>query len=127
MDGAVVVRLAGELDMSTAAELRRRLLRVVKSTAAPTIVLDLSDVSFIDAHCAGLIETTWADARCRGRQLRVDGLHGIPARVFNVLGLEPIVARRRWEDGPGREIGGRDGGTDGIAAPRSDGGAHEAD
>ena len=96
VDGAVVIHLAGELDLSTAVELRRRLMRVAESGAAATIVLDMSDVRFIDAHSVGLIVTAWAAAKCRGRQLRVDGLHGMPARVFGLLGLEPLLARRTW-------------------------------
>jgi len=127
--GVVVVYLAGELDMATAADLGRRLMRVAESGDAATIVLDLSDVCFMDAHSAGLIVNAWTTAKSRGRELCVDGLHGIPARVFSVLGLEHTLARRTWEADPRGDVDGRsggNGGAGGIAARHcSVGGARE--
>jgi anti-sigma B factor antagonist len=93
-DGAAVICLSGELDLATAAELRRRLMRVAESSNATTIVLDVADVSFIDAGCAGVILAAWETARDRGRQLRVDGLQATTRRVFDILGLRPILVRR---------------------------------
>jgi anti-sigma B factor antagonist len=127
VDGVVVVHLAGELDLSTAEELRRRLMRVAETGAAATIVLDLSGVHFIDAQSTGMIVRAWAVARLRGRELCVDGLHGIPARVFGLLGVEPILVRRILEADSGGNVDGRYGGAGGIAAQRcSVGGARAA-
>jgi anti-anti-sigma factor len=92
-DGVVVVSLAGELDLA-AVELEPLLLRVVESGPATTIVLDMSELRFIDAYGVGVIVGAWKAAEARGRALRVDGLHGLPARVFRLLGLEPVLARR---------------------------------
>jgi anti-anti-sigma factor len=93
VDGAVVVRLAGELDLS-AVGLDSLLLGVVESGFTASIVLDMAKVEFIDAHSVGVIERAWAAAQARGRVLRVDGLHGLPARVFQILGLEPMLCTR---------------------------------
>jgi anti-anti-sigma factor len=98
-----VIKLAGALDLSNAGELRQRLMRIAESETAATIVLDLSGVRFIDAHSTGLIVTAWAAARCRGRRLRVDGLHGVSALVFDLFGLEPLLV-----DGPGIDEAGGD-------------------
>jgi anti-sigma B factor antagonist len=92
-DDAAVVCLAGELDLSTAAELRQ-VLRVAESGTAATVVLDMSDVRFIDAHSIGLIVGASKAAKVRGRVLQVDGLDGLPARVFRLVGLEPMLVRR---------------------------------
>jgi len=127
VDGAVVIHVAGELDLATAVELRRRLMRVAESGATAPIVLDLSDVRFIDAHSVGLIVTAWAAAKCQGRQLRVDGLHGITARVFGLLGLEPLLVHRTCEDKAGGDARGRYERAGGVPARRrSVGGADEA-
>jgi anti-anti-sigma factor len=91
---AAVVCLAGELDLSTAAELRQLLLKVAESGTAATVVLDMSDVRFIDAHSVGLIVGASKAAKVRGRVLQVDGLDGLPARVFRLVGLEPMLVRR---------------------------------
>ena len=94
LDGAVVVRLAGEIDLSTAAEFRQLLLKVAESGTATTVVLDMSDVRFIDAHSIGLIVGASQAAKVRGRVLQVDGLDGLPARLFRLVGLEPMLVRR---------------------------------
>jgi anti-anti-sigma factor len=96
LDGAVVVGLAGELDLSTVEF--GPLLRGVVESGAATIVLDMSDVSFIDAYCIGLIVHAWKAAKARGRVLQVDGLRGLPARVFRLVGLEPVLVRRTCGD-----------------------------
>jgi len=87
VDGAVVVRLVGDLDLSTASQFGWQL----RELTGATIVLDLSEVAFIDAHCTGLIVQAWEAAVADGHDLRVTGLHGIPARVFDVLGLAPTL------------------------------------
>jgi anti-anti-sigma factor len=83
------------------------LMSVAESGGTATIVLDLSGVCFIDAGSIGLIVTAWAAAKCRGRQLRVDGLGGMPARLFGLLGLESMVSRRTPECEAGGHAGGR--------------------
>jgi anti-anti-sigma factor len=102
----VVVCLAGELDLSTATEFRRRLLNVTESGAATTIVLDLSQVRFIDLHSTGLIICACTAAAACGRALQVDGLHGIPARVFRLLELEWMLVRRPQAGDLGKDAGG---------------------
>lgn len=99
VNGAVVVQLTGELDLSTSIELRRRLLGVARTGDASRIVLDLSDVHFIDAHSIGVIVGAREAAAACGRTLHVDGLRALPARMFSLLGLEPIV--KRCDDEPG--------------------------
>ena len=118
---AVVIHLAGEMDLSTAAELRR-LLEVVETDTAATIVLDMSEVSFIDAHSIGVILHAWTAAEVRGQVLQVDRLRGLPARVVRLLGLESTLCagagsppQRMPVDEEGRRRGEGDvavGGTD---------------
>ena len=96
-DDAVVVSLAGELDLASV-ELAPLLLRLAESGPTATIVLDMSDLGFIDAYGVGVIVGAWKAAKAHGRVLRVDGLHGLPARVFRLVGLEPLLVRRPCGD-----------------------------
>lgn len=91
---AHVIRLTGELDRDAATDLQRWLTSITGSSTAATIVLDLSDLSFIDAGCIRVILTVCHDATSRGRHVVVDGLHGVPERVFHTLGLMPMFERR---------------------------------
>jgi anti-anti-sigma regulatory factor len=67
------------------------LTRVVESGSVTAIVLDFSDVGFLDARCTAVIVAAWTAAKDRGRELRVRGPRGIPARVFALLGLAWMV------------------------------------
>jgi anti-sigma B factor antagonist len=59
-DGAVVVRLAGELDLYNAPEVREA-LRDAAAAGPPRLVVDLTEVSFIDSTALGAL----IDARRR--------------------------------------------------------------
>ncbi len=127
IDGRVIVHLTGELDLSTSAELRQRLTKVVESSHAAVVVLDLSGVRFIDAHTVDLIVDACEAARRRDRRLEVDGLRGITALVFGVLGIEPLLTHQVREDSAGGEEHGRHQRASGVAAgQRSAGGADGA-
>jgi anti-anti-sigma factor len=90
--------LAGELDIASV-ELPPLLLWLAESGPAAVIVLDMSELTFIDAYSVGVIVSAQKAAKARGRVLRVDGLHGVPARVFRLVGLlEPVLARRPCGD-----------------------------
>jgi anti-anti-sigma factor len=93
IDDVIVVHLAGELDLSIATEFESRLFDLAESGVAAGIVLDLSEVGFIDAHSIGLIVRAWTAAQVHGRTLRVDGLRGLPAQLFGLLNLEPTLVR----------------------------------
>ncbi|GAB1641301.1 anti-sigma factor antagonist [Krasilnikovia sp. MM14-A1259] len=118
VDGRIVVDVTGELDLSTVPEWRECLRRVAESGAAATIVLDLSGVRFIDAQSTGLIIRAWVAARSRGRDLRVDGLHGMPARVFGLLGVEETVACSALDADSGGNADDRNGRAGGVAGPQ---------
>jgi anti-anti-sigma factor len=113
--GRVVVGVAGELDISASRELRQRLAAVVE-LGAPVVVLDLSDLRFIDAHCIGLIVAASHAARDRGLRLAVDGLRGTPALVFGLLGVRPLLSPGRGGEKAGRQAHGRYRRAPGLAA-----------
>lgn len=58
----VVLRLAGELDMASAPQLRSA-IEELDLTERPVLVLDLQELSFIDS--TGLRVILWAHERCR--------------------------------------------------------------
>ncbi|WP_345630508.1 STAS domain-containing protein [Rugosimonospora acidiphila] len=121
-----MIQLVGDFDLSTAGELRQLLMKVAESEATATIVLDLSGLRFIDAHSIGLIVTAWAAAKCRGRQLQVDGLRGVPALIFGLLGLEPLLAYEAGSNEAGGDSVGRGGRAGGVAAGWGSGGGTNA-
>jgi len=100
---AVVFVLAGVVDFATAADLRGRLDDLLESNDAEVVVIDMSEVRLIDAAAIGVIVSARASAAAYGRQLYVDGLQALPARVFAILGLDCLqLPHDRQLVGPAR-------------------------
>jgi anti-sigma B factor antagonist len=86
-DGLVHVGLVGELDLSTVAKVQEELRRV-EADAPPTMVVDLSKLTFLDS--TGLRCIITADERARGEGRRLVIVRGPDAvqRVFSITRLE---------------------------------------
>jgi anti-sigma B factor antagonist len=86
-DGLVHVALRGELDLSTVSKVQDELKRVEQS-APPTVVLDLSKLSFLDSTGLRCIVTADERARQAGRRIvLVRGPEPVQ-RVFTITRLE---------------------------------------
>ncbi|MFC8718522.1 STAS domain-containing protein [Kitasatospora sp. NPDC057198] len=84
-----LVRAHGEIDADTAPRLRRQLLRGL--AAHPEVVLDLSDVTFMD--CAGLrvlVEARGLADR-KGGRLLLRGVGTPVARLLHLTGLQSLA------------------------------------
>jgi anti-sigma B factor antagonist len=86
-NGLVHVALVGELDLSTVAKVQEE-LRKVEAAAPPTMVVDLSKLTFLDS--TGLRCIITADERAREEGRRVVIVRGPDAvqRVFAITRLE---------------------------------------
>jgi stage II sporulation protein AA (anti-sigma F factor antagonist) len=81
-DGDVhTIALAGEMDLGNASEVERELIRA-EATNATKIVIDLSELTFMDSTGIRLLITAHARSRTDGDRLV---LIRPPARVFRVL------------------------------------------
>jgi anti-sigma B factor antagonist len=94
LDGTVVLRPLGELDLTTAQELQHALEDVVGK--ARSVVLDLGGVSFAD--CAGLrpIRRALQGGLDNVTSVRVFGARPRVERVLSLTGLQrPLGVERR--------------------------------
>lgn len=92
--GEVVrLRLAGELDMSTAPELLERITSLAAG-GTPRLVVDLAALTFCDS--AGLTTFVRGDRRCAeaGGWLRLTGAYGHVARVIEISGVDDSLGYR---------------------------------
>jgi anti-anti-sigma factor len=82
-----LLRLAGELDMATADELRRHILMALEHHDPHRLLLDLSKLDFTDS--SGLAALVWAHQllSSRGRQLRLHHPQPQVRRVLHITGL----------------------------------------
>ncbi|MDI1460707.1 STAS domain-containing protein [Catellatospora sp. KI3] len=91
-----VLVLSGELDLATVEDLER-FLDGMRHTGADCVVLDLSEVSFIDCQSMRIIGHAALAALSTGMDVRVVGLSNLSALVFRVCGLGELLPA----EGPG--------------------------
>src|ERR671914_663205 len=86
-NGLVHVALAGELDLSTVAKVQDELRRV-EADSPPTVVVDLSKLTFLDSTGLRCIITADERAREEGRRVVVVRGPDPVQRVFTITRLE---------------------------------------
>jgi anti-anti-sigma factor len=85
-DGAVVLRLRGELDLATVSELSEQLGRAEHD--ASVVVVDLSGLEFMDSTGVSVLANTDRRARERGRRFVVVRGGRQVQRVLELTGLD---------------------------------------
>jgi anti-anti-sigma factor len=81
--GAARVRLCGELDITTVADLARW-VELLRLDSRERLVIDLSAVTFCDAAGLGALTTLHRNLRSEGRQLT---LHDVPMAVRRIMAI----------------------------------------
>ncbi len=81
-DGTTLVRIAGEVDMASAPQLRACLLE-----ADGNVVVDLRGVSFLDASGIGVLAEADQRLGLSGGKLTLRQPQGIVRRALEVIGL----------------------------------------
>ena len=86
VDGAILVSASGELDLAAAPRLAT-VLSMAAASAEPTVVLDLSEVDFIDSTALGAIMHASTEAEAVGKQMLVVALDGPVRRLLEITNL----------------------------------------
>lgn len=89
--GAAVVAVSGELDHHTAPELTRA-LRDVPFTADTPTVIDLTGLTYCDSTGITVLVSAYQRAKQQDSGLVVAGLDRGLMRVFQIVGLDQILA-----------------------------------
>jgi len=85
----VVIRVEGELDMNTAAELEQELAEPLAAADA-TLLIDLSECEFIDSTGIALIVRAWQELDGDSR-FALCGVGDQVERVLDITGLETAI------------------------------------
>ncbi len=86
-NGLVHVALVGELDLSSVTKVQEELRRV-EASAPPTLVVDLSKLTFLDSTGLRCIVTADERARSEGRRIVVVRGPDPVQRVFSITRLD---------------------------------------
>ena len=86
IEGEPVVRVRGELDLSTASVLARVLEALLEDEVAD-VALDISGLSFIDSSGISALIVAQQDLHKRGRHLSIRSARPTALKVFEIAGL----------------------------------------
>jgi len=89
-DQRFYVAVSGEVDLATAPELDTVLLAAVANNPAQ-IVIDLSDVSFMDSTGLGVIVRTLKRTRERDTALNLVVSNARVLKIFGITGLDAVL------------------------------------
>ncbi|GAA4249774.1 STAS domain-containing protein [Dactylosporangium darangshiense] len=88
-----VVTASGELDVATAPELRAYLHRILDDGAS-TLVVDLSDVGFLDSTTLGVLISVHKRLAEDGGVVELVIPHARLLRIFQITGLDRVFTIR---------------------------------
>lgn len=89
LEGGVLITVIGEVDITNA----DRLQRYVREQMLPgkPAVLDLSLLTFMDSNGGRVLNSLHTTLRDEGTSLHLAGVHGISARLLQIIGLWPLL------------------------------------
>jgi len=90
-EGIPVLEVRGEVDVSTAPELREKLLALAEQGSTIAVV-DLSEVSFVDSTALGVLVSGVKRLRSSGGDLRLVVTQPRISKVFEITGLTDVFA-----------------------------------
>jgi len=88
-EGVPVLAVRGEVDVSTAPDVRERLLALAEAGTTLAVV-DLSEVSFVDSTALGVLVSGVKRLRNNGGDLRLVVTQPHIAKVFEITGLTEV-------------------------------------
>jgi anti-sigma B factor antagonist len=85
-DAGFMVRVTGEIDLDTAPTLREQF-----ASLAGDLVVDLSDVSFVDSQAIGLLIAEHKRRVAAGQRLVITGSSPMALRSFKICGADQVL------------------------------------
>jgi anti-anti-sigma factor len=90
-DGTTRLKVAGEVDMATVAQLTDRLARIVADPFVRTVVVDFADVAFLGSSGIQALVTAHRLAERGHVDLRVAHCRPIVLRVLEITGVDKLL------------------------------------
>lgn len=99
--GTVVVTPTGEADLCTAPLLRRAVDQALESRRPRLVVVELDELTFLDASTLGVVVDVRRRVEARGGALRIRARQPLVRQLLRITGLVEVLDR--GDDGPGRD------------------------
>ena len=89
--GDLVIHFSGEMDAVGCVHLRPALEEVATDTGQHRIILDLSDVTFLDSSGIGAIVFLYKRVRAREGELSIANVRGQPRELIELLRIDSAI------------------------------------
>lgn len=87
----ILLRASGALDLDTSGRLRAAGATALRQAAtAPTLTVDLAEVTFLDSTGLGVLVTLWHEARNAGGEFHVARPSPAVTRVLEITGVDAL-------------------------------------
>ena len=96
-EGSYVISLSGEVDLYTAPEFKQQLLEVISQGAA-SVVVDLTNTTFIDSTTLGVLVGGVKRLRPNGGQLSLVCSDRNITKIFEITGLDRVFTIHATRD-----------------------------
>jgi anti-sigma B factor antagonist len=87
----VTTSIAGALDLAAVPDLHGQVDALLAEDGVTGIVLDLSEVTFLDSSGIGALVGCLRKANEAGKTLRVDNAHGLVREVLDLTNVTPLL------------------------------------
>ena len=88
-----IVRLRGRLNIDTSAALRDQLLAMLQVQSPQAVIVDFSDVSYVDSSGIATLVEGLGMARMRQTTLCLQGFEGRLRHLFQVIGISTLFEK----------------------------------
>ena len=88
-----IMRLRGRLNIDTSPALRDRLLAMLRAQSPQAVIVDFSDVSYVDSSGIATMVEGLGMARMRQTTLCLQGLQGRLLHLFQVIGISTLFEK----------------------------------
>jgi anti-anti-sigma factor len=86
--GFMVVKLRGELDIASSPDVREQLLTVLNTRTPSSLIIDLSELEFMDSSGTAVLVSAEKQAQSLGCEFAVVAPRRPVARVLHICGLD---------------------------------------
>jgi anti-sigma B factor antagonist len=90
-DDFIIIIPEGEIDVTNSTEFKNRILEEFVEKGKSNIIVDMSNVGYMDSSALGTIISLYKNCRMNGGGLAIAGLVDSVRRLFSITALDKVI------------------------------------